>query len=259
MTAHARPPALLVVVAHPDDESLACGATIARAAATGVAVTIASLTRGDAGPTSAGIDGRLLGDTRARELEAAGRVLGATRVVLRDHPDGMLPWLDQDLLVAEIADLIHAARADTVITFGADGLYWHPDHIAVHERTTEAVARLGRRGPALYYVTMPPGQMRAVAAADPARRPVVPGLPDADAFGAAAAAPTLIVPSGPFAIQKLAAIRCHRSQFADSAFASLGDAAASRLLAVEHFHRASVGAASPSVLDALAAPPAPSA
>ena len=111
MTAQARPRALLVVVAHPDDESLACGATIARAAAAGVAVTIASLTRGDAGPTSAGFDGQRLGDTRAREFEAAGRVLGATRVVLRDHPDGMLPWLDQDLLVAGLPQVLALDRA----------------------------------------------------------------------------------------------------------------------------------------------------
>lgn len=255
MTRPARAPHLLVVFAHPDDESLACGATIARAAAAGVVVTIASLSRGDAGPGAAGEAAPAgLGALRARELEAAGHVLGAAQVVSYDHADGMLPWIDAEALVSDIALLLRASRADAVVTFGADGLYWHPDHIAVHERTTAAVSRLGREAPALYYVTMPPGQMRAVMDADPAHRAVVPGLPDADAFGAAAQAPTLVVPCGPFAVTKLAAIRCHHSQFADSAFAGLSDDVARRVLDVEHFHRAGVGATGPSVLDSLAAP-----
>lgn len=253
MTTRAPAPRLLVVLAHPDDESLACGATLARAAAAGVVVTIASLSRGDAGPAEPGLAGARLGAQRARELEAAGRVLGATAVVSLDHADGMLPWIDGETLVADITMLIRGAAADAVITFGADGLYWHPDHIAVHERTTDAVARLGAAAPALYYVTMPPGQMRAVMDADPAHRAVVPGLSDADAFGAAALPPTLVVPCGAFAVTKLAALRCHRSQFADSAFADLTDDVAVRVLDVEHFHRASVGAAGPSVLDTLAA------
>lgn len=255
MTASPRAPHLLVVLAHPDDESLACGATIARAAAAGVVVTIASLSRGDAGPAAPGVEGPRLGALRARELEAAGRVLGAAAVVSLDHADGMLPWVDAETLVADITMLIRGATADAVITFGADGLYWHPDHIAVHERTTEAVTRLGAAAPALYYVTMPPGQMRAVMDADPAHRAVVPGLPDAEAFGASALPPTLVVPCGAFAVTKLAALRCHHSQFADSAFADLDGEVARRVLDVEHFHRAGVGATGPSVLDTLAAAP----
>lgn len=257
-----RRPSLLVVMAHPDDESLACGATIARAAAAGVRVTIASLTRGDAGPTadlaaaadasrsaSAAAD---LGARRTRELEAAAEVLGASAVVVRDHADGMLPWIAADRLIDDIAALIASAAPDVVVTFGADGLYWHPDHIAVHERTTAAIARLAPGAPALYYVTLPPGQMQAVVDADPSHRPVVPGLADAGAFGAFAAPPTLVVPAGPFARVKLAALRCHASQLAESAFAGLSDDDAARVLAVEHFHRAAAGVPGPTWLDALA-------
>lgn len=252
MTRPARAPQLLAIFAHPDDESLACGATLARAAAAGVVVTIASLSRGDAGPQPAGVDGTRLGARRADELVDAAHVLGAAGVVSLDHADGMLPWIDAEALTADIAMLIRATAADAIITFGADGLYWHPDHIAVHERVTEAVRRLGEAAPALYYVTMPPGQMRAVMDADAAHRAVVPGLPDADAFGAAATPATLVVRCGPFARTKLTALRCHRSQFGDSAFAALSDDVATRVLDVEHFHRASVGAAGPSVLDGLA-------
>lgn len=250
-------PALLVVVAHPDDESLACGATIARAAAAGARVTIASLTQGEAGPSTGPGATAPPGVHRTRELHAAAAVLGAAAVVVRPHADGMLPWIEAETLVADITGLIEACAPDAVVTFGADGLYWHPDHVAVHERTTEAVRRLGTAAPALWYVTMPSGQMQAIVDADPAHRPVVPGLTEAGAFGAFAAPPTLVVPAGPYARTKLAALRCHASQFGHSAFAGLTDDDAQRLLDVEHFHRAPVGRPGASLLDSLAEAPAP--
>ena len=252
MTAEPRA-CLLVVVAHPDDESIACGATIARAAAAGVRVIVVSLTRGEAGPSAGERGPDALAATRWRELQAAAVRLGAAGVAACGHADGLLPWTDPALVIADISALIEAAAPAVVVTFGADGLYWHPDHVAVHERTTEAVRRLGPRAPALFYVTMPPGQMQALVDADPAHRPAVPGLDDAAAFGADALAPTLVIPAGPFARTKLAAIRCHASQLAASAFAGLPDDDAPAVLAVEHFHRADVGAPGPTLLDALAA------
>ena len=231
---------LLAVFAHPDDESLACGGLLAWCADRGVRVTLVCVTGGE---------GRGAGDVRARELEAAARVLGVADVVMLDHEDGMLPWVDAAAFEADIRDAIRACRPDVVITFGEDGLYWHPDHIAVHERTTAAVAALGQDAPALYYVTMPPGRMRAVvdavAAQKPTKKPASPlfilGISDADAFGTLAAEPTLVVEAGAFAVRKLAAIKCHRSQLADDALEMLSEDEAVRLLGTEHFRRASVG------------------
>jgi LmbE family N-acetylglucosaminyl deacetylase len=77
----------------------------------------------------------------------------------------MLPWIDVGRLEADIQAVIRRTAPDVVITFGEDGLYWHPDHIAVHERTTAAVATLDDDVPALYYVTMPTGAMRRWRAA----------------------------------------------------------------------------------------------
>jgi LmbE family N-acetylglucosaminyl deacetylase len=246
-------PVILGVFAHPDDESLACGGLFARAAALGARVVLASLTRGEAGPTHDG-DAAALGARRVQEFSTAARTLGAEAAVVLDHADGMLPWLDHAAIDRDIRQLVATHRPDVVVTFDADGLYWHPDHICVHERVTAVVAALGLTAPALFYVTMPPGQMRAVAAraggAD-----VVPGLPDADAFGAAAPPPTLAIDAGPLAIRKLAAIRCHASQFAASAFAALtADDAA--LIAREHYRRADVGAAGLTLLDRIGTPPA---
>ena len=121
------------------------------------------------------IRGKAFGELRAQELGAACRALGVADLVLLDYEDGMLPWVDRGQLEADIRRAIHRFRPDVVITFDEDGLYWHPDHIAVHERTTAAVAAAGVDGPALYYVTMPPGGMRAVVAARAGERWPVEG------------------------------------------------------------------------------------
>ena len=258
MTVADRPaaPTLLGIFAHPDDESLACGGLLARCAALGVRVVVVSLTRGEAGPTSSPDSDAAArpGDVRAAEFEAAARMLGASDAIVRDHADGMLRWIEPAVLEADLRALIDACRPQVAVTFDADGLYWHPDHIAVHERTTAVVAALGAAAPALYYVSMPPGQMRAVAVRAGRGTPVVPGLDDPDVFGADAPAPTLAVDAGPHAATKLAAIRCHVSQFGASAFAALtpDDAA---LIAIEHYRRAPVGAAGPTFIDRLGTTP----
>ena len=105
--------------------------------------------------------------------------------------------VDQALFRHEIILTLRHVRPDVVITFGADGLYWHPDHIVVHERVTEAVEMLGASAPALFYTVFPEGLMRTVVETAQAN----PGAPDnvslwtidVDAFGAYAAAPTLVV------------------------------------------------------------------
>ena len=241
---------LLAVFAHPDDESLACGGLFARCAATGARVTLVCATRGEHGPGA----GEGHGDRRARELEAAARVLGVSEIVLLNHEDGMLPWMDAAQLEEDIRLAIRRHRPDVVVTFGDDGLYGHPDHIAVYERTTAAVAALDPDAPALYYVTVPPGRMRAVVDAAAVRSPGSPpgrilGIADADAFGAVATAPTLVIEAGELAIRKLEAIKCHHSQLDGDALAVLADSDAIRLLGTEHFTRAAVGARGPTFIE----------
>src|SRR5262245_31736273 len=149
---------LLAVFAHPDDESLACGGLLAWCAELGARVSILCATRGEMGRGSSGD----LPLVRTNELTAAARALGISDVVMLDYKDGMLPWAEPASLEADIRDATIRFRPDVVITFGEDGLYWHPDHIAIHERTTAALAALGDTAPALYYVTMASGRMRAV-------------------------------------------------------------------------------------------------
>ena len=248
---------ILAIFPHPDDESVACGGLLAWCAQLGADLSLLCLTRGEHGQ-----GGGDLGSTRSQELGAAAQTLGINAITLLDHEDGMLPWVDVAKLESDIRTIIDRYRPEVVITFGDDGFYGHPDHVAAYERTTAVVTALGDRAPALYYVTAPPGSMRAIVdhaatvlrqQGDAGTAPpnLILGVADADAFGAAAAPPTLVVDTGQFAVRKLAALACHVTQFHNSALAHVGEVDAARLLGTEHYHRADVGARGDTFIDQL--------
>jgi LmbE family N-acetylglucosaminyl deacetylase len=241
---------LLGVFAHPDDESLACGALLAAAAERGARTALLCLTRGEAGP--GGVDPERLAEVRTAELGRAARALGVTDVTILDHHDGMLPFIAPGVLEHEIARTIRRVGCDVAITFDLDGLYWHPDHVAVHERVTAAVAALGEAAPALWYASMPEGVMTALAAAAPGATPPF-GVADPDAFGALAPAPTVVLHDERAAERKIAAILCHRSQTDGTALALADPRLAASLLATEHYRRADVGARGETLVERLSA------
>ncbi|MGE3402838.1 MAG: PIG-L deacetylase family protein [Vicinamibacterales bacterium] len=243
---------LLAVFAHPDDESIACGGLLSRCAERGVEVSLLCVTRGeDAAPP--GDDRAALGGKRSEELAAAASVLGVGEIILLDYPDGELKWLPEERAAAlerDIADVTRRVGADVVVTFDEDGLYWHPDHIALHHRVTAAVRSLGPDAPSLYYVSMPEGAMRALV--DAVGGGHVLGIEDPDAFGTLAPAPTLTIDVSGSAAKKLAAIQCHASQVAGGALARLDAARAARMLNVEQFRRGPFGHPGRTLLDELA-------
>jgi LmbE family N-acetylglucosaminyl deacetylase len=229
---------LLAVFAHPDDESIACGGLLAMCSDRGVRVVLLCATHGE---NNHGVRDEVWFEQRARELHEASAILGVQDVILLDYRDGFLPWAGD--LSDRIEEEIRRLRPDAVLTFGKDGLYWHPDHIAICEATTAAVDSLDDEAPALYYVTMPPGQMRrivdelwsaeeSVAAASP-----LFGMANPDAFGVGATPPSLIIDVTACAPRKLAALKCHRSQINGNGLARMSDADAARLLGIEHLHR----------------------
>jgi LmbE family N-acetylglucosaminyl deacetylase len=245
---------LLAVFAHPDDESIACGGVLARCAGAGARVVVMCATHGE---NRGGCRDADLFEARAHELRRAADALGVSEVVLLEYPDGFLPWVDRAEFEARIANEIRRLNPDVVITFGDDGLYWHPDHIAVHERTTAAVASCGDSAPALYYVTMPPGQMRKLVnewLAETERgssgAPIL-GVIDVDAFGIEANPPTLVIDVSTAANRKLAAIKCHQTQVAHGALDRLRDDAAARLLGIEHFHRSTIASTRDAFIERL--------
>jgi LmbE family N-acetylglucosaminyl deacetylase len=227
-------PSLLAVFAHPDDESLAAGGLLAWCASLGGRVAVLCLTRGElrVPDGDAGV--------RGRELAAAAAVLGVQDVLLRDFRDGYLSWEPADAIEAEIRAAIDLVAPDLIVTFDEDGLYWHPDHVAVHERTTAVVTALGAAAPALFYVSMPQGRFSGH----------VLGI-EAGAFGACAPAATHRLDVGRFAPAKLAALRCHRTQVEGDPVDALTEAEAREALGLELYRRAGVGAAGATFLDRI--------
>ena len=151
---------LLGVFAHPDDEVFCAGGTMARAAEAGAEVMIVSATRGERGQIrdAAVATRRTLGTVREGELGAAAAELGVQRVQVLAYPDGTLQH-HRSSLGAAITDIMRQFDPDTVITFGADGGYGHPDHVAISELTTEAFRALARdrnRDQRLYHAVFPP-------------------------------------------------------------------------------------------------------
>lgn len=248
---------ILAVFAHPDDESLACGGTLARLSDAGARVVLLCATRGEKGLVTdpALVAHEDLPTVRTRELQQAAEVLGIAEVLLFQHPDGDLRWADVPQLHEEIVSAIARYRPDGVITFGEDGLYWHLDHIGIHERTFTAVKSFGPSAPPLYYVTMRHGVMKAVvqtAIDNGVKLERVPFNIDPDAFGDHAKPPTLLVDVDDWVPRKIAALKCHRTQIGPfNPFRHLTAEQARRLLGVEQFRRSPLEAGWDSVLEQL--------
>ena len=140
------PLTLATVLAHPDDETFGTGGTLIRYAREGALVHSLCLTEGEKG--WAGVDDKiipreLVGPTRARELAEAGRRMGLASVTCLRYPDGGLAEVNGDWVVRDIVRWLRRVRPDAVITWGPDGGYGHPDHIAAGELTLRAIELAG--------------------------------------------------------------------------------------------------------------------
>ncbi len=123
----------MCVLAHPDDESLGTGGTLAQYAADGVETYLVTATRGERGrfgDTRESPGPEVVGRTREAELLAAAKELG-----LGDVSD----TVDPAAAIAKIAGHLRRVKPHVVITFGPDGAYGHIDHIAISQLTTSAI------------------------------------------------------------------------------------------------------------------------
>ena len=133
---------LLCILAHPDDESLGLGGILAKYGAGGIETYLVTATRGErgwAGPPEEDPGPAALGQIRERELHDAASVLGIRDLVLLDYHDGELEKADQSELLRQLVAHVRRIRPDVVVTFDHNGIYGHPDHIAVTRATTAAV------------------------------------------------------------------------------------------------------------------------
>jgi LmbE family N-acetylglucosaminyl deacetylase len=133
---------LLAVFPHPDDETLGLGSTLARYSAEGVETYLVCATRGERGWfESQGPDPGLEGVARIREAElrCAAEHLGIQEVSFLDYIDGDVDRADPDEIIGKLVSHIRRIRPQVIVTFGPDGAYGHPDHIALSQFTNGAL------------------------------------------------------------------------------------------------------------------------
>ncbi|GAA1807800.1 PIG-L family deacetylase [Nocardioides hankookensis] len=197
--------------AHPDDEALLTGGTLARAAAEGHRVVLVVATAGEAGLASP-LELADLAERRTRELAASAAALGIARVEVLGYRDSRFAEVDLDEAANRVADILRAERADVLTTYDAAGGYGHPDHVQVHRVGRRAAELAGT--PVVLEATLDRGLIdRVVRTLRHLSRVVpVPELPDTSRAFTARADLTHEVDVRAHLDAKLAALRAHASQ-----------------------------------------------
>ena len=259
----ARDQSLLLVHAHPDDESIETGAIMARYAAQGARVTLVTCTLGELGEVIPAELGHLaweqrggLGEYRIGELGAACRALGVTDYRFlggagRWRDSGMMGLAANDWPgsfwradVAEAADelvkIIREVRPQVIVTYDERGYYGHPDHIQAH-RVARRAFELADGAVEKFYATAMPRSQLAAAMAWPDGAPGHTGFTKAASlddlpFGVADELVTTDVAAAAWLDAKLAAMAAHATQITVAApYFALSDNVGQRVLDCEYF------------------------
>ncbi len=197
---------LLAIFAHPDDETFRPGGTLALLAEHGVRVIVLTFTRGEAG--SCGDPPLCTPDelpaVRERELNCASQALGIQPPRLLNYVDGHLPLADAETMIAHILSIVREFQPEVWLSFGPDGLSGHPDHIIVGQWAAEAFSRSDGTS-ALYTLAVPRSLAEKLN-----MRQVHPVLDEAIA---------LTVDISSVWDKKLAAMRCHATQWSSTPMA----------------------------------------
>lgn len=135
---------LMGILAHPDDESLGMGGAFVKYASEGADTYLLTATRGERGrfgtqQASPGMD--IVGKTRAQELLAAADILKIKEVTFLDYIDGDLDKADPHEVIAKISTHIRRVQPQVIVSFGPEGGYGHPDHIAISQFATAAIVK----------------------------------------------------------------------------------------------------------------------
>jgi N-acetyl-1-D-myo-inositol-2-amino-2-deoxy-alpha-D-glucopyranoside deacetylase len=269
---------LLLVHAHPDDESINNAATMARYVSEGAQVVLVTCTLGELGevlePRYAGLAsdrGDQLGGYRISELAAAMDILGVT-----DHRflGGAGRWRDSGMMgtagnddprafwhcagdpaafaqaVGSLVEVIREVRPQVLVTYNDNGGYGHPDHIMAHRvamaAVTEAAGPEGVGVPwtvaKVYHNAIPrSGLQQIIDAALAVGDPSPFGVERAEdlGFGDDEAAITTRIDARNWTDRKLAALRAHRTQIDDDApFFKIGDYGDKLAMGLEHYRLA---------------------
>jgi len=239
--------------AHPDDECIACGGVIRKAAEAGHRVVLVIATRGEQGEIPDGLlaDGEELWQRRVAETQASADILGAQRLEFLGYRDsGMMGtpanqapgsfWTTPvDEAAGKLAALLAGENADVLTCYDDIGGYGHPDHIQVHRVGLRAAQMAGT--PRVYQSAINRDHIERArqrfAAAGPDGQPEVPEQ-DPDSFGQPESVMTAAVDVTRYAAVKRRAMRAHASQISDkSFFLAMPDDAFSYTFGTEWFIR----------------------
>ena len=131
---------LMVITAHPDDESLGFGGVLSRYSDEGIETHLLCATGGEGGRHGGGPHPgpEALGRIREGELRAAAGELGLHDVQLLGYVDLALDQAEPAEAVRRVEQHLLRVRPDVVVTFGPEGAYGHPDHVAISQLVTAA-------------------------------------------------------------------------------------------------------------------------
>ena len=254
---------LLVVHAHPDDESISTGGVLAKYSVNGVRTALTYCTRGEAGDILnpefvAPQPGLNIKEIRAIELEKAVKVLDVKSIFFLGYRDSGMAgtpennhpqaFAQADLkeATARLVAIIRGIQPHVVITYNEKGTYLHPDHIMANRVTLRAFKASGDRGyniaeglkpwqpSKLYYTAIPLQRIRrmhrilADRGEDPGFDPEVLGTPEEKI--------TAIIDVRKYLSRKLEALNCHQSQMnPNSIFRRMPAKLQEEAMGYEHF------------------------
>lgn len=219
--------------AHPDDETIPTGGTLAKAAAEGHRVVIVIATRGEHGEVEDGFlaPGEELWTRRVKEAEAAAAILGAHRLEFLGYVDsGMMGttendapgsfWqADVDEAAGKLADILRQEYADVLTVYDDHGTYGHPDHIQVHRVGVRAGELAGT--PRVFEATSNRDEiLRQMSRAELEGVEMPGGLDEEQLrdFGSPESAITTVVDVRDFVGLKRSAMAAHASQISETSF-----------------------------------------
>lgn len=197
---------LVAFFAHPDDETMLCGGTLALLASHGVRVHLLIATRGEGGEMGEPplCEREALGDVREEELRCAAQALGASSLTLLDYidptigPDNSLFAFTEDVeaLTQQVIQEVRRHNAGALLSHGINGEYGHPAHQLVYQASRAAVERMEPEAPLFYTV-------QGIFPGHP-----LPWLANEDTPA------HQVIDISPYATEKTRAALCHRTQHA---------------------------------------------
>ena len=218
--------------AHPDDECILTGGTMAKLAGAGHRVVLVVATRGEQGEVAEGFlsEGETLGQRRSRELAASAAVLDVSRLEFLGYRDsGMMGeptnnasdcfWqADVEEAAGRLAGILAEEAPAVLVVYDDHGGYGHPDHIQVHRVGVRAGELAGI--PAVYEATIDRDRVARMIRESPVVEgaPDMPDITEESDFGVRASQITTRIDVGDHVLAKREAMRCHRSQIADDTF-----------------------------------------